>query len=374
MATIVTRTRAALILSCGMALASPVAVRAQIVVDPPQLGISGFATLCVDKFGNVSSSERGGDCSGSGALRTTVSNIQITTGPNGEIKLDRSNGTATFNGAINIGGPLTVSNGAVISAGLNRITNVAAGTAGTDAVNLDQLNAAIVTGGGMAQTTANSALANAATAQTTANTAITNAAAAQSTGNTALANAAAAQTTANTAITNAAAAQTTANTARTEAAAAQTTANTGVTNAAAAQLTANTARSEAAGAQFSANTALAQNVVQDNRLSANDLLNTMQSNRIGALETSVGSLTNQVFVNNSQASGGIAAAMALGGTMMPPDMKVAMSFNLATYRGEQGFSGSVVARVSDRVWMNAGIAGSTVRGSTGGRVGVTFGW
>ena len=60
--------------------------------------------------------------------------------------------------------------------------------------------------------------------------------------------------------------------------------------------------------------------------------------------------------------------------MMPPDMTVAVSFNLATYRGQQGFAGSVVARVSSHVWVNAGAAGSTIRGSTGGRAGVTFGW
>jgi hypothetical protein len=74
------------------------------------------------------------------------------------------------------------------------------------------------------------------------------------------------------------------------------------------------------------------------------------------------------------ANGGIAAAMAMGGTVIPPDSSFALSFNLATYRGEQGFSGSAVARVTDSVWVSGGIAGSTVRGSTGGRVGVTFGW
>jgi len=66
--------------------------------------------------------------------------------------------------------------------------------------------------------------------------------------------------------------------------------------------------------------------------------------------------------------------MAMGGTVMPPDANFAISFNLATYRGEQGFSASAVARASDHVYISGGIAGSTVRGSTGGRVGVTFGF
>jgi hypothetical protein len=66
--------------------------------------------------------------------------------------------------------------------------------------------------------------------------------------------------------------------------------------------------------------------------------------------------------------------MALAGTTIPGDMNVAVSFNLSTYRGEQGFSGAAVAKVDDHVWLSGGFAGSTVKGSTGGRVGMTFGW
>ncbi|UIJ46258.1 YadA C-terminal domain-containing protein [Sphingomonas cannabina] len=59
---------------------------------------------------------------------------------------------------------------------------------------------------------------------------------------------------------------------------------------------------------------------------------------------------------------------------MPPDSRLALSFNLATYRGEQGFSGAAIARVTDHVWVSGGIARSSVKGSTGGRMGMTFGW
>lgn len=96
--------------------------------------------------------------------------------------------------------------------------------------------------------------------------------------------------------------------------------------------------------------------------------------RVGALEGQIAELSETVGRSFRQANGGIAAAMALGGTVMPPNMRVAFTFNLATYRGQQGFSGSVVARVTDHVWVSGGFAGSTVRGSTGGRAGVTFGW
>ena len=66
--------------------------------------------------------------------------------------------------------------------------------------------------------------------------------------------------------------------------------------------------------------------------------------------------------------------MALGGALIVPDSTVSVSFNLATYRGEQGFAGNVVVRAAPRVYFNGGIVGSTVGGSTGGRVGVAFGF
>ena len=111
---------------------------------------------------------------------------------------------------------------------------------------------------------------------------------------------------------------------------------------------------------------------------------TFSNTDITNLQASVADLTSQFSNINTQferldqrarqADGGIAAAMALGGTMLLPDTSVSVSFNLATYRGEQGFSGAVVARVKENVWISGGIGGSTVKRSTGGRVGVSFGW
>jgi hypothetical protein len=75
-----------------------------------------------------------------------------------------------------------------------------------------------------------------------------------------------------------------------------------------------------------------------------------------------------------EATGGIATAMALGGTMIVPDSTVSVSFNLATFQGEQGFSGAAVVRLTPRVYVSGGFAGSTVKGTTGGRVGVAFGF
>ena len=286
---------------------------------------------------------------------------------------------------------LIVTNGATIDFGLNRITNVATPVAASDAATRGYVDTAISgssSSAAAAQTTANTALANAATAQTTANTGVTNAAAAQTTANTALANAAAAQGTANTALTNAAtaqttantgvanaaAAQTTANTALTNAATAQTTANTALTNAATAQTTANTGVTNAAAAQTSANTALTQNLAQDNRLNAIDTLNATQNSRLSGAEAGISALADQIGINDRQTQGGIAAAIALGGAVIVPDSNVSVNFNLSTYRGQQGFSASFAGRVAPKTYITAGVAGSTVKGSTGARVGVAFGF
>lgn len=169
---------------------------------------------------------------------------------------------------------------------------------------------------------------------------------------------------------------------------------------AAAQATANTAVADAAAAQTSANTALAQNVVQDGRLTAVEgvnatqtsqitaiqgvntaqdtrltnveAMNTTQNTRLTSLESLVGGLGTTVELNRREANGGIAAALALGGAVIVPGSNVSMNLNLSTYRGEQGFAFSIAGRVSDKVYLTAGVGGSTVSGSTGGRVGMAI--
>ena len=75
-----------------------------------------------------------------------------------------------------------------------------------------------------------------------------------------------------------------------------------------------------------------------------------------------------------QANGGIAAAMALGGMMIVPDSTVSLNFDLATFKGSQGFAGGITVRAAPKVYISGGFAGSTVKGSTGGRVGVAIGF
>ena len=117
----------------------------------------------------------------------------------------------------------------------------------------------------------------------------------------------------------------------------------------------------------------ALNLTQNSRLAALEFGSTGLGGRVGALEAGVTQLHIDLRTYNRQATGGIAAALALGGATIVPDSKLSVSFNLSTYRGQQGFSGSVIGRVSDKVYISGGIAGSTVKKSTGGRVGITFG-
>lgn len=91
---------------------------------------------------------------------------------------------------------------------------------------------------------------------------------------------------------------------------------------------------------------------------------------VAGLRQDIGGLRQDI----RRANAGIAAAVALGGTMVVPDSKVSVSFNLATYRGQQGYSAALVGQLAPRIYANVGVAGSTVRGSSTGRVGIAFGF
>ncbi|MDG2004356.1 MAG: YadA-like family protein, partial [Novosphingobium sp.] len=61
------------------------------------------------------------------------------------------------------------------------------------------------------------------------------------------------------------------------------------------------------------------------------------------------------------------------GVGIVPGKAISISMNASTYRGEQGFAGSIAGRVTDSLYVTAGVAGAT-RGSTTGRVGMMFGF
>lgn len=261
---------------------------------------------------------------------------------------------ATGNNSVAIGQGSLADQDNIVSVGRagaeRRITNVAAGVDDTDAVNMSQLNAAVggaASSAAAAQATATTALASAATAQTTANTALANAATAQGTADTALANAATAQTTADTAIVRGD--------------------RQGVS----------TATALGGGSAYNSSTgAVSAPVYAIGGQSFNNVGSAFDAvdGRLRQIDSRLDILSGSIDRRFRQADGGIAMALALGGTTIVPDSNVSVSFNLATYRGEQGFSGAVVVRAAPRVYLNGGFAGSTVKGSTGGRVGVAFGF
>jgi hypothetical protein len=230
---------------------------------------------------------------------------------------------------------LSVQSGATVTMNGNRIQNVGAPTAGTDAVNKNYVDALA----GSAQVTADAALANAATAQETAELA-----------------------------------QDTADTARVEAAAAQATADTGLARTRA--LGAGTAAAMGGGATYNATTATlsapSYSIAGESYADIGSAF-TAVDDQLQLLDTRLGALSDATDRGFRHANGGIATALALGGTMIVPDSAVSVSFNLATYRGEQGFSGALVVQAAPKVYISGGFAGSTVKGSTGGRVGIAFG-
>lgn len=134
----------------------------------------------------------------------------------------------------------------------------------------------------------------------------------------------------------------------------------------------------------------AVNSQHDAHLTAIDAVDTLQSAQIAQLQAvdtqqanQISTLQNDVFgirqdivglrQDIRRANAGIAAAVAIGGTMVVPDSAATVSFNLATYRGEQGYSGVIVGRIAPKVYANVGVAGSSVKGSTTGRIGLAFG-
>ncbi|MXO86767.1 hypothetical protein GRI38_12100, partial [Altererythrobacter aurantiacus] len=121
-------------------------------------------------------------------------------------------------------------------------------------------------------------------------------------------------------------------------------------------------------------TAIATAASVQNVRVAMDAIAEISDAQFNALSDRVTGLDFRLDELDESTSGGIAAAMAFGGTMIVPDSSISVSLNASTYGGEQGFAGTVSARVAPRIYVSGGIAGSTASDTTGGRVGVAFGF
>jgi hypothetical protein len=71
---------------------------------------------------------------------------------------------------------------------------------------------------------------------------------------------------------------------------------------------------------------------------------------------------------------GTAIALAMAGATLPAGMNFALSANWGTFRGENGFAATAVARLTDNVFAHGGVGLGTDRGGVGGRAGLTFAW
>ncbi|NVD46157.1 YadA-like family protein, partial [Qipengyuania atrilutea] len=73
-------------------------------------------------------------------------------------------------------------------------------------------------------------------------------------------------------------------------------------------------------------------------------------------------------------SGGIASAMALGSAAIVPDKNVSLTVSAATYAGEQAFAGQFSGRISESLYVSAGVTGNTGDKKVGARVAATVGF
>jgi hypothetical protein len=260
--------------------------------------------------------------------------------------------------SVTISGRMGIAAGTIVDAGGNRIQNVGAPTAGTDAANRDYVDAAFAGVQGSVTT-----LTNQVADHETRITEVETRNLQQDTRLTEVENVNIVQDSRLTTVENTNIVQ-----------------DTRLTTVENTNLIQDTRLGAVETENFTQNTRLTSienvNVSQDARMTAIDAVNTIQTNQISTLQDQVGGLQTSVSGlrrDIREANGGIAAAVALGGTMVVPESAVSMSFNLATYRGQQGFSGAIVGRVGPKIYVNAGFGGSTVRRSTAGRVGISFG-
>lgn len=91
--------------------------------------------------------------------------------------------------------------------------------------------------------------------------------------------------------------------------------------------------------------------------------------RVGSLETSVSQLQKDM----RRSFEGTALAMAMGGAILPEGKTYAISAGWGTFRGENAFAASGVAKLNDNFYAQGGV-GVGARGGVGGRLGLTVAW
>jgi len=163
----------------GLQFGSGIAIGADPVTAPgAQPAMAGNTVVSIGAGANCTNYP----CDGGGSYSVAIGEVAMSTGMASTVIGSSATATATATGSVVLGNMSSTDRAYTVSVGSagneRTISNVAAGTAGTDAVNLNQLNAAVAGAGGAditARTAAATADGKAVTAQNTANTASTSA-------------------------------------------------------------------------------------------------------------------------------------------------------------------------------------------------------
>ena len=98
-------------------------------------------------------------------------------------------------------------------------------------------------------------------------------------------------------------------------------------------------------------------------------------NQLNTLSAQVDALASRVDAFEDNVASSTSGAVALGGNAFLPDTRFNLTANVGTYGGAHAGSFQLGALVSRNVAINAGVAtGFNRGGKTGGRVGMTLGW
>ncbi|MBO81427.1 MAG: hypothetical protein CL801_08420 [Citromicrobium sp.] len=96
--------------------------------------------------------------------------------------------------------------------------------------------------------------------------------------------------------------------------------------------------------------------------------------RVAGLESQVGGLSITLQELDRALSGGVAAAMAMGGPALAPGSNMSLSMSVANYQGEQAIAGNLTGKIAEDVYISAGLSGNTGDRSLGTRATVLFGF
>jgi hypothetical protein len=101
-----------------------------------------------------------------------------------------------------------------------------------------------------------------------------------------------------------------------------------------------------------------------------DAENVKQDKALAAINHELKDLDDEI----DETKEGVAMALAMAMPMLPDWKTAAISANFGTFEGESAFAVAGVVRVDHNIAVHGGVGVGLDQGTTGGRVGVSFGW